>query len=118
MLSYTLTPYRGDTFRRRFVLWADHARTVPVDLTGVSVAAEIRATTGGPVITTIPCVVTVPQTIDISLSAAQSAQLPTTASWDLQLTYASGDVQTIIKGSVAASGDVTHSVTVPGVRAA
>ena len=88
MLTYTLDPYRGDTFRKQFRLWADKARTVPVDLTGVTVAAEIRQCAGGTVIATIACVVTLPQLIDISLAPSATAQLPTTASWDLQLTYA------------------------------
>ena len=47
MLTYTLALYRGDTARYQFVLWADSARTVEVDLTGVVVAAEVRPSTGG-----------------------------------------------------------------------
>ena len=32
MLTYPLGLYRGDTARWAFVLWADRARTTPVDL--------------------------------------------------------------------------------------
>ena len=46
MLSYPLRIYRGDTYRWRFMLWADPDRTVAVDLTGVVVGAEIRCGTG------------------------------------------------------------------------
>ena len=35
--------YRGDSYRWRFMLWADPDRSVAVDLTGVVVGAEIRS---------------------------------------------------------------------------
>ena len=115
MLTYSLRPYRGDTHRWRFLLWADSERSVAVDLTGVQVEAEIRSAPGAPVLVALPCVVTLPNTIDVELSASASAQLPAAAAWDLQLTYASGDVQTVVKGSVNATGDVTDSIAVQGV---
>ena len=114
MLSYPLRLYRGDSYRWRFVLWADPDRTVPLDLTGVVVGAEIRVNTGTTPIYPITIAVTLPNTIDLSLSAAASAQVPATAIWDLQLTYASGDVQTIVAGPVSVKGDVTNSVAVHG----
>jgi hypothetical protein len=114
MLSYPLGMYRGDSYRWRFVLWADAARTVAVDLTGVVVAAEIRTGTGATPIYPIPLVVTLPNIIDLSLTAAASATVPAAAHWDLQLTYPSGDVQTIVRGAVSVTGDITHSVPVHG----
>lgn len=39
---YDLNLYRGDTYRWRFRLWEDDFKTVPVDLTGSTVAAEFR----------------------------------------------------------------------------
>ena len=117
MLSYALWPYRGDTGRWRFVLWADAGKTMPVDLTGVAVAAEIRAAPGAQPVTRLACTVTLPNTIDLVLSATLSATLPAQAWWDLQLTYASGDVQTIVGGAVKARGDVTDSQRIAeGVR--
>jgi hypothetical protein len=115
MLTYGLAPYRGDTHRWRFVLWADPGRTVAVDLTGVVVKAEIRSAPGGSFVAALGCTVTLPQTIDVALTAAQSATLPPSAAWDLQLTWPSGDVQTVVKGSVTASGDVTDAIAIAGV---
>ena len=110
MLSHPLRLYRGDTARWRYLLWADTATTVPLDLTGVLVAAEIRAGTGTTPITPVGCVVTLPNQIDLTLTPAATAGLPSSAAWDLQLTYPSGDVQTIVGGPVLLTGDITHSV--------
>ena len=108
MLTYALWPYRGDTFRRRFVLWADAAKTTPADLTGATVAAEIRSAPGATPITTIACSLTVPNLVDLVLAPTLTAGLPDGA-WDLQITYASGDVQTVVKGAVKPDGDITQS---------
>jgi hypothetical protein len=118
MLSYPLGIYRGDSYRWRFVLWADTARTVAIDLTSVTVGAEIRVSTGSTPIYPIAIAVTLPNTIDLSLSAAASAQVPAAAIWDLQLTYPSGDVQTIVSGAVSVRGDVTNSTTYAGAMRA
>ena len=117
MLIYALWPYRGDTGRWRFILWADGAKTEPVDLAGVTVEAEIRPAPGGLPVIALGTTVTAPNIIDLTLTPAASATIPTVAVWDLQLTYASGDVQTILGGAVKARGDVTDSqaVTVMGV---
>jgi len=114
MLRYSLSLYRGDTYRWRFMLWADPDRTVAVDLTGVVVGAEIRCGTGTTPIYPLTIAVTLPNTIDLSLSAAASAQVPASAIWDLQLTHPSGDVQTIVSGSVSVKGDVTNSQLMAG----
>jgi hypothetical protein len=60
MLTYALWPYRGDTGRWRFVLWQDAAKTTPVSLTGVTVAAEIRSAPGATPVTTCTCTVIEP----------------------------------------------------------
>jgi hypothetical protein len=114
MLNYSLRVYRGDTHRWRFFLWADSDRTTAVDLTGVTVAAEIRAGTGTTPVVPLTVSVTAPNQIDLSLAASAAASLPASAKWDLQLTYASGDVQTVVAGSVLVSGDITASVAVGG----
>ena len=116
MFTYPLTPYRGDTFRRQFSFFADHDHAVLSDLTGVDVAAEIRTAPGAAVITTIGLTVTLPNLIDLELTPAQTALLPPASSWDLQFTYPSGDVITVVRGSVSASGDITNSIAVGGMR--
>lgn len=115
MLTYPLGVYRGDTYRWQFVLWADAARTTAIDLTGVIVAAEIRVKTGSTPVYPLACTVTLPNIIDLELTAAQCVQLPSSGVWDLQLTYPSGDVQTVVSGAVSVRGDVTGSVAMVGV---
>jgi len=105
--NYPLTIYRGDTYRLQFRLWADAAKTSPVDLTEAEVASEIRSNSGS-VVTPLACAVTLPNVIDIELSATASKALTTApAHWDLQLTWANGDVQTPVAGAVTLQQDVT-----------
>jgi hypothetical protein len=101
--------YRGDTKRWQFNLWADAKRTVPADLAGVTAIATIRdKALGGSYETALTCVVTLPNIIDMTLTAAQSRTLPAIGVWDLQLTYPSGDVFTPIRGAVIVTQDVTR----------
>lgn len=105
--DYSLTIYRGDTHRWQFRLWSDAGKTSPIDLATATVKAEIR-TNGGTLVSPIDCTVTPPNTIDALLSAAASSLLATPpARWDLQLTWANGDVQTPIGGAVMVQTDVT-----------
>jgi hypothetical protein len=106
--SYPLTLYRGDTYRWAFTFFADAAMTVPADLTGVTVAAEIRDRPGGSAITALACAQT-SNVITVALSSAACQGLPTSGCWDLQLTYLSGDVATVLAGSVTVTPDVTGS---------
>ena len=103
--DYSLSIYRGDSYRWRFVLWQDAARTQPVDLTGVLVAATIRDKSG---MIPLTCTVTGNQ-IDVVLDAATSGALTagSPGNWDLQLTYPAGDVKTIVAGGVTIRLDVT-----------
>ena len=113
--TYDLSIYRGDTGRWQFKLWSDANKTVPVNLTGVTVAAMIRdKTTGGTFSLPLTCVVTMPNIVDMSLTPAQSQTLPTKGVWDLQLTYTGGDILTVLKGAA----NVTLDVTYPDARAA
>jgi hypothetical protein len=104
---YSLMVYRGDTARWTFVLWANAAKTVAADLTGVAVKSQIRNRPGGVLVLELPCVVTLPNTVGIVLTAAQCAALPAAAVWDMQLTYPTGDVSTVVSGGVNVVPDVT-----------
>lgn len=104
-----LALYRGDSWSARFVFWADTAKTTPADLTGVVPKAEIRDRPGGALIVPIACAVELPNVITGSLDPSASASLPAAAAWDLQLTYANGDVLTALAGAVAVTPDVTDS---------
>ena len=107
--NYQLLIYCGDTSRWQFKLWQDTAKTVPVDLTGVTVKAEIRDKAAGVVLGQLTCAVTMPNIINASITAAASATLKNGV-WDMQLTYASGDVSTVLAGPVKCTLDVTDSV--------
>ena len=112
--THDLTLYRGDTARWQFRLWSDAAKTVPVDLTGVTVDAMIRdKTSGGNFFATLDCTVTQPNLIDMVLTSTAAADLAIKAGvWDLQLTYPSGDIITVLRGAVAVTEDVTNSKVV------
>ena len=102
-----LVLYRGDTSRWQFRLWLDTAKTQPADLTGASAASQIRDRPGGALIAALTCVITLPNLIDATLAAADSAKLPSSAVWDMQITYASGDIATVLAGPVNTTSDVT-----------
>lgn len=103
----TLNVYRGDTHHWTLTLWT--ATAAPYDLTGVSAKAEIRGTPGGAVLATLDCTITLPNTIDLELSAA-AALLSGRQGWDCQLTFPDGTVRTAAAGPVIVTADITDSV--------
>jgi hypothetical protein len=107
---FDLEIYRGDTGTWAFLLWKDVLKTVPVDLTGVTPKAQMRAGPNGAVLAEFTCTVTAPNRIDMVLTPAASAALgPLRAPWDLQLTYSSGNVSTVLAGRASVVADVTRS---------
>ena len=106
--NYQLNIYQGDTHRWSFRLWADEDQSSPVDMSGATAAAEIRDKPGGTVLTDMGCSIT-GNSIDMLLTAANSRLIVVNGVWDLEITFASGDVQTVLKGKVLLTADVTHS---------
>jgi len=115
--TYALNIYAGDDHAWRFVLWADTAKTDPVDLTGMVVKAEIRDRSSGAVIVSMHVAVTQPNIVDVTLTPADTRACPASGRWDLQLTDALGRVATVLAGPVKVTGDITDS-TLAGARAA
>jgi len=107
--NYPLNIYRGDDHQWQFVLWADVEKTVPVDLTGVTVKAEIRDRPGGVVVFEVATQITLPNFIDMSFSGVFSRTFPASGRWDLQLIDASGWTSTVLAGAVKVTGDITDS---------
>lgn len=106
--------YRGDSARMQVTLW-DKAH-LPIDLTDVTARAEIRDRHAGTILIPLTCVVTLPNIIDVALKAEDSRDLPPGGVWDLQLTYASGEVKTPLAGQVKVAPDVTDSLLIPVVN--
>lgn len=114
--TYPLALYRGDSYAWQFKLWADANKTEPVDLTGVVAKAEMRVAPGTDPAMTMTCTITQPNIIDVELPALEWDKFNLTkagaAIWDLQLTYDSGDIKTVVRGVVSITADVTESVKV------
>lgn len=106
--DYPLKLYRGDSAKWRFVVWQDPNKTQPADLTDVDAAAQMRDTAGGTLIFDFVCDVVQPNFVDVAIPASLWPPTgPTKAVWDLQLTYPTGDVATILAGKVSITQDVT-----------
>jgi hypothetical protein len=114
--TYMLTVYRGDTYAWDFVMWNDTGMTDPTDLTGVVPKAEIRDRPSGSIVVPLTLDITLPNTVHAALDAPSSSQLPIPAVWDLQLTFPSGQVQTVLAGPVAVTPDVTDSTPPAGTQ--
>jgi len=106
--TYDLCLYRGDTGRWQFKLWQDAGKTQPVDLTGATALAQIRAGPGGRVMATPTTTISGGNVIDMVLPASVSQNLAPGV-WDLQVTYPSGDVATPLRGRVTVQQDVTRA---------
>ena len=114
---YDLELYRGDTCRWQARLWDDAPGGIPIDLTGSTVAAEIRDKSAGAKVVELETSITPPNIIDIAIDGeAMWATCPSKGVWDLQITAPSGDVRTVLRGDVEVTGDVTDSE--PMARAA
>lgn len=109
--NFPLKLYRGDSRRWEFRLWKNIEKTEPADLTDVVAESEIRNGTAGSLIVVLECTVQLPNSIVVQLSSEMSRLLPLPPAgvWDLQLTYAGGDVRTILAGQVTVTADVTGS---------
>jgi hypothetical protein len=112
--KHDLDVVRRDSVRREFVV--RESKTGPrVPLTGLTGKAQIRRTTEDANIL-VELTVTVDQTtgatageIVVEATAAQTADLPDDAAWDLQLTDGTDAyVKTLIKGEVILVRDVTN----------
>jgi hypothetical protein len=109
--KYPLSLYHGDSYEWQFKLWLDEGKTQPLDLADATPKAEIRDKPGGMQIYALDCSIQPPNIISVALSAATCTTLPISATmaWDLQLSYSSGAVNTILSGTVSVTEDVTDS---------
>jgi hypothetical protein len=106
--SKSLDLYRGDTFPLAVRIWSDAIDGTPADLTDVEATAQLRTDPGDALILAMDCVVELPNVVHVTIAADAWPEfvLPR-ARWDLQLTYPSGAVRTILAGPVRVVDDVT-----------
>ncbi len=107
---YDLRMYRGDSYAWRVIVWEDQALTVPSDLTGATVAAEIRERYWGTTVVELGAVVTPPNIIDLTMSPDMWPGCPVAGVWDLQVTTSPDEVHTVLSGEFRSDGDVTDSI--------
>ena len=107
---FDLNIIRNDSWTWQFTLWGDSAKTVPSDLTGATVTAQVRSTVGGPILASLGVEIrdAVGGVVWMSMSGGQSGVLPATSYWDLQIAYPTGDVRTPVSGRVIVTDDVTR----------
>ena len=110
--------YRGDSQYFEVELWEDAAGTIPSDVTGAEVKAEIRDKTAGVHIVELDCTLTPPNLIAVAMTPEMWVDCPTKGVWDLQLTMPSGEVRTVLAGKVDTTADVTDSTVAPVARVA
>lgn len=104
---YNLETYRGDSAGWTFKLWQDTCRSVPFDLTDCEAKAEIRQSSGGPVLAALTLTIELPNIIH----ATAPDPLPS-GKWDLQVTGPEF-VRTVLAGSVTSAADITDSDPIP-----
>lgn len=100
--------YAGDDLT--FDVPVTDAAGQPVDLTGATAAAQIRATAAAPDPAVDFTVVVGADKVTLSLSAAETVTLPASAVWDCEVTLLGPPVvvKTVAAGSITTSPDVTR----------
>lgn len=108
--QYDLLLVEGDSDEWQFKLWDDPDRSDATNLDGATAQGQIRDVPGGSVVMTLACTVVLPNVLDVKLPAAEWAHWPAGRAhgvWDLQVSYPSGDVNTVLAGQVQVSPQVT-----------
>jgi hypothetical protein len=104
-----LTLYAGDDFS--MVLNVFDNGGLPVDLTGVTAEAQIRANAAADIIEAdFICTVGASgaNTVQLVLASVDSAVLPSSCVWDCQLTFPGGVILTICAGKITMTAEVTR----------
>lgn len=105
--SYPIHVYRGDTWSMKVTI-LDSAQE-PVDLTGDTIAAQVRGCADGPLLLDLVVTIDDPTSGVVVLSLPPDAVLNGDPMvWDLQRTSAAGLVRTLLRGRLTATPDVTR----------
>lgn len=103
-----LDMYQGDTFTRDFTFTTNGV--TPINLTGYTLTAQFRVTVEDSSSTAFTCVLTnaAAGQARISMTAAQTQALAQFGVWDLQWVTNLGDTQTVLRGTVTVTREVTR----------
>jgi hypothetical protein len=107
---WDLVMYRGDSYSWRVRLWEDEPGGTPVDITGATVAAEIREKLWGVTVVELGAVLTPPNIIELTMAPEMWADCPIVGVWDLQVSMPPAEVRTVLAGDFISEGDVVDSV--------
>jgi len=108
--------YQGDSKVFVIGLWSNRYKRVAFDLTGATVAGQVRAAPGSTVLATLACTVLEPlveggprNRVRVELTAAASAALAVSeALYDVQATLADGRIYTLLAGKLYVTPDITR----------
>jgi hypothetical protein len=105
--AVNLTIYQGDDFYLN--LTVKDANNNPINMTGWTVAAQVRAAPGSAVVATFTAAIdaTVTNQVDLHLPHLQAMKLPRKAQWDCQVTDLNGVVTTLAAGKVTVTPEIT-----------
>lgn len=112
-----LNVYKGSTYKKAFQ-WLTYPDQLPMDLTGCSIAMQIRACTDSPDIifeaTTANLKIEITNATEgrwqLTIPASESALwLFSKAVYDLDISFLSGEVYTVIQGIVTTKAEVTRN---------
>jgi hypothetical protein len=98
--------YAGDDFR--IVIDVTDGADAPVDLTGHTPKAQIRATTDAAAPLVAFAATVAANAVTLVLTSVQTTALPATAVWDVQLTDPAAVVTTLAYGKVSTTPEVTR----------
>jgi hypothetical protein len=98
--SIDIVLFYGQPTTITVTLWQDAGKGAPYDLSGVSVAADVRTAQSGPVLQSFAVLGISGNAVTISLTAAQVDTLPAACWWDLVVTSSSGST-TLAQGDVS-----------------
>lgn len=111
----SLALYRGDTVDVVVQVWDDDDHTVPTDLSGTEINAQIRQSADAVDVVADFVVEVEGNTIGLKLDPKAAASLPPAAVFDVEIDWSNGlgdDIQTVVYGTIATTPDVTR-VTPP-----
>lgn len=108
--SVGLSTTRGDTFGFKLRVWQDPDKTIPADLAGATVTAQLRVTPDADDIEATFTVTVTGNEVTLTLLPTETAVLPQMSVWDIQVDWDSTgtSIQTVAHGVLTVGPDVTR----------